>query len=157
MARDSTLVFRVPTGGVPEWSQQFDSIPAPLTEALAAASARRVSTASLPLPNRARTLSNDEQRELFREGSRAGWEEFRRRFPNARLYFALTPVLFSADSTQALVDYEYHCESLCGGAMRYGLPASPPESGWCARSSCSGFRSLLRLPNGLVMQTCGSL
>jgi hypothetical protein len=56
VARDSTLVFRVPIGGVPEWRQEFDSIPAPLTEALAAVSAKRVPAASLPLLNPVRAL-----------------------------------------------------------------------------------------------------
>lgn len=134
VARDSTLVFRVPTGGVPEWRQEFDSIPAPLTEALAAVSAKLVPTASLPLLNPVRTLSTDERRALFREGPRAGWEEFRRRFPSARLYFALTPVAFSADSAQALVYYDYHCGSLCGGGNAVWLTREPVGE-WVVRKT----------------------
>src|SRR5690606_37157262 len=66
--RDSTLVFRVPTGGRSVWRQEFDLIPASLVESLASVSSKRMPTVGLPLSHPASTLSIDEQRALFREG-----------------------------------------------------------------------------------------
>jgi hypothetical protein len=111
---DSSLVFRAPaTDAVPRWRVQFDSIPPGLVAELVHRSATRLPSSHLALPNTARTITRTELREIFSSGPR-GWDEFYRRYPRQRLWIALSPVVFSQDSTQALLYREYHCGGLCG-------------------------------------------
>jgi hypothetical protein len=134
VATDSTLLLRAPSGGVPWWGQRFDSIPSELPASLVAASAPRIATATLPLPRPVRVLSAAEIRSLFREGPHAGWEQFHRRFPDARLYLALSPVAFGADNSQALVYYEYYCGGLCGAGNAVWLTREPTGM-WVVRKT----------------------
>lgn len=112
---DSTMSFRVPTNAVSKWRQQFDSIPSDLPPQLEVASRSWQPSTSLPLSRPIRVLPYTELREIFKSGPGGGWAEFSRRYPRQRQYLRLTPIVFSADSLDALTYYEYHCGPLCGG------------------------------------------
>jgi hypothetical protein len=129
---ESTLAFRLYDGFTPALLQRQDSIPAPLIERLMAASVRRTPTAALPLPRPLHVLTKAEFAEIFRGGPGVGWEEFYRRFPVARLYFALSPVVLSADGAQALVYFERHCGGLCGEGTLVWL-RRVPGGAWAVR------------------------
>jgi hypothetical protein len=111
---DSTLQFRAPGGGVPQWRTQFDSIPPELSHGLDALSRSKRASEQLPLPRPVRIVSAAALREIFSLGVRGGWEELHRRYPNQRGYLRFSPVAFSADTLDALVYYESHCGGLCG-------------------------------------------
>lgn len=112
---DSTIRFHVPTNSVEPWRRQFDSIPSDLPPRLEHVSRDRQSSTALPLPRPIRLLPYTELREIFKNGAGRGWQEFTRRYPRQRQYLQLSPIVFDADSLNALVYYEYHCGPLCGG------------------------------------------
>jgi hypothetical protein len=115
LVAESTLVFRAPHGGVPEWHAQFDSIPKALPPALETISLVRRSSRSLPLHRPIRLVTRAELREIFVRGRLDSWDEFYRRYPRQRNLLQFSPVAFSTDNRDALVYYEYHCGFECGG------------------------------------------
>lgn len=115
LVAESTLAFRAPSGGIPAWRAQFDSLPAGLPAALESASAFRQSSDQLPLPRPIRVVTRRELREIFAAGIDAGWKELARRYPRQRQYIQFSPAVFTSGYTDALVYYEYHCGGLCGG------------------------------------------
>jgi hypothetical protein len=111
----STIKFRVPTNARATWQQQFDSIPPDLARQLEVASQNQQPSTALALPRPIRVLSGSEILEIFKSGTGEGWTEFYRRYPRQRKSLRLTPVVFTSDSLDALVYYEYYCGSLCAG------------------------------------------
>jgi hypothetical protein len=111
----STLRFTVPTNTLAKWRQEFDSIPSDLPAKLELASQGQQPGTALPLLRPVRVLPHSEILEIFSRGAGSGWVEFSRRYPRQRQYLSLTPVVFTSDSLDALVYYEYGCGPLCGG------------------------------------------
>lgn len=114
LVTDSTLVSHVQHGGVAEWRVQYDSIPESLPTALENLSRSRIRTTALSLPRPVYVVTRATLNELFARGPRDGWVELSRRYPAQRGYLQLSPVAFSGDSLDALVEYGYHCGGLCG-------------------------------------------
>jgi hypothetical protein len=132
LVSDSTIVFHAPTGGVARWRVQFDSIPPDLPTRLEEISREVRATSALALPQPLRTISRAERREIFGADLRGGWEEFYRQFPKQRQYLEFSPVAFSADSSSALVYYQHHCGSRCGGGTAVWL-AVRADGRWAVR------------------------
>jgi hypothetical protein len=130
---DSTLMFRLPARGSRR-GRLFEFIPADLLKSLAAASAQRTPTTRLPLPRPAIVLDAPARTELFRGGVAAGWAQFHRRYPRARLFLGLSPAAFNPDGTQAAVYYEYHCGPRCG-AGKLAVLARGADAQWNVRST----------------------
>ena len=116
VVRDSTLRFTLPARPtMSRWRASYDSFPERLVRALARESERVRSIHKVPLPRRFHPLSTAEQRAIFAGGVDRGWREFERRFPGVRAFYQFSPVVFNADSSEALIYYHYHCGGLCGG------------------------------------------
>jgi hypothetical protein len=131
LVAESTVAFRIPPVGTrSEWRRKYDSIPAELPAALAAASRSKRPSSELPLPRPVRFIAHAELTEIFARGVGEGWQEFYRRYPRQRNYLAFSPVVFSADSVDALVYLEYHCGGLCGGGDLYWLTRTGNGRGW---------------------------
>lgn len=134
---DSSLVFRQPGGSdvISSWRMRLESMPRALVAELARVSATRVPVEKLSLPTGARVITRAELRSIF-TGGPPNWEEFYRRYPEQRMWFAVTPVVFNADTSQALLYREYHCGGLCGGggfdlarSRLHGRVADPGKAG----------------------------
>lgn len=129
---DSTLTFRAPTGGIPTWRTQFDSIPSELPPKLEVASQTKLPSSALALPRPVRIVARVELDEIFASGP-DGWREFYRRYPRQRSWILFSPIAFSVDSVHALVYYEYHCGGLCGGGDAVWLMRNAKTGRWFVR------------------------
>jgi hypothetical protein len=98
-----------------EFRRRYEGFPSALSGPLEAASspARRVETLSLPYP--IHVVSSKDLNAMFGNDPNKGWEEFHRRYPRARSYFAFSPVVYSTNGSDALFWYEWYCGSLCAG------------------------------------------
>jgi hypothetical protein len=110
----STLTFHIPINSLPTWQQQFDSIPSELPSKLEVASQNPQPSTALPLPRPIRVLTDAEIIELAKRGKGGSLSVVSRRNPQEK-YLRLTPVVFTPDSSDALVYYEYVCGPQCAG------------------------------------------
>lgn len=93
-----------------------DSFPPNLVAKLVERSRQPRLSATLPLRNRT-LITRAKRAEIFREGP-DGWTDFYSRYPTARGLLSLSPVVWSATGTTALVYFTWSCGGLCGaGAL----------------------------------------
>lgn len=111
---DSTAQFALPDGASRPGAQAVgDSFPPDLVAKLVEQSRQRRPSATLPLRNRT-LITRTQLAEIFR----GGWPAFHSRYPFASGFLSLSPVVWSATGTTALVYFEWSCGELCGaGAL----------------------------------------
>ncbi len=114
--RDSTVVFRAPGGeAVTEWRMIYESIPEELRAKLVLRNSRPSAVSAISSFPHATLIDRAILDSLFRRDiNQDGWAAFQRRFPGASGYLAMTIPVFTSDSAQAALYYEYHCGYLCG-------------------------------------------
>ena len=76
--------------------------------------ATREPTSALDLPKPLILLTPGELGAIFQFGVGRGWDEFFRRYPQAKGYSSWSRISYGNDGRQALLYYEYHCGGLCG-------------------------------------------
>jgi hypothetical protein len=140
LVHDSTAVFAPPRPApASPWRARFDSLPPALVAALASASRPARPTSTLELPRPIRIVTGSELREIFarrREGLwlDSAWMELFRRYPHQRSILSLSPVVFNADSTGAMVYYTYSCGAECGGSNVMWLSHGGGAGSWHVRA-----------------------
>lgn len=108
----------------PQFAAELRRFPQPLMARLDSLSRAPRPSGSLDIPRHVTIVSDSLLREIFSSGVRGGWEDFRRRYPRRDGCERLSPVAFSADSTEAMVYREVHCGGLCGDGTLYWLRRS---------------------------------
>jgi len=129
LLKDSTVQFQVPQGSSATWQRQFDDVPFDLVPELARVSQVRQLAAALPLPRPMHGLTQGELHEMFASGA-PRWTEFHRRYPHQFGYVALSPVVFSSDSLDALVYYDEYCGDFCGVGEAVWLSRRATPGAW---------------------------
>jgi hypothetical protein len=130
VVEDSTLRYNPPNPPSLSPRPQGDSVPAELFLRLQQVSQIVRPTATLPITRPARLITAGDLKEIFSTGPNPGWGEFKRRYPGHSGWLRFTPVAFTADSLNAMVYYEYHCGSLCGGGNAVWMVRSPNARAW---------------------------
>lgn len=108
--------------------RQQDSLPPGLVERLRAVAARPGDARRLPLPREVRIVSPTRSRQLQAQGH------------GGTVVYALSPVAFSADSTDALVYVERHCGALCGNGRAVWLVRAS-DGRWTVRGEVLHYAS----------------
>jgi hypothetical protein len=108
-----------------EFRRRYEGFPSALAGPLEEAStpARPIESLSLPYP--IQVVSSKELNAMFGNDPNKGWEEFHRRYPRARSYFAFSPVVYSPNGSDALFWYEWYCGSLCAGGEAVWVSRDP--------------------------------
>lgn len=123
---ERTAVFHTSSSKTQDqFRKEYESLPSALLGPLEAASSQVQPSRTLSLPYPIHVVSSKELNAIFGNNTEKGWAEFHRRYPNAGTYFAFSPIVYSADATDAVFWVEWYCGSLCAGG----------EAVWVARDS----------------------
>jgi hypothetical protein len=134
LVAESTFVFRSAGNRAANRRVPFDTVPFALRTRLAEISQTRSSSRTLALPLPVRTITAAELSAIFRGGPGGdGWEEFYRRYPQYRAWYAFTPMAFNDDRSQAYVYYERYCGGLCGVGEGFWVVRSREDGMWRVR------------------------